>query len=112
MRVCIVVVYPLFLAAGWTIDNSLIPVLWVVTAAGLIVAGATPLGRSRYLLPFSWVLMSFAYDALVGLDVLERADEDWIPVSYALVPLLPAGLILLYAGAQLARVRDSRRKHT
>ncbi|HEX8073977.1 MAG TPA: hypothetical protein VF545_03255 [Thermoleophilaceae bacterium] len=94
----VVAVYPLVLVGGRLIDNALIPVLWMVTAAGLIVAGAAPLGRGRYLLPLSWVLMSLVYDALVGLDVLEQPDEDWIPVTYALVILLPAGLILLYLG--------------
>jgi hypothetical protein len=56
--------------------------------------------------------MSLAYDALVVVDVFDRPHDDWIPVTYALLLLLPAGLILLYLGQRVARVSGSRRKRT
>ena len=56
-------IYPVFLAGSEGIESSLVPVLWVATALGLVLAGMAPLGRYRYLLPASWIAMSLAYDA-------------------------------------------------
>jgi hypothetical protein len=104
----VVAAYPLVLGADAVIASALRPLLWAAIAGGLIAASAAPLGRSRYLLPLSWVVMSLAYDALVAFDVIDHPDEEWIPVTYALVPLLPIGLLLLFVGARVARVQESR----
>ena len=56
----------------------------------------------RYLLPLAWVAMSFAVDALVGFDVIE-SDDDWTPVSFALVLALPVGFALLALAGRFSR---------
>ena len=45
----------------------------------------------------------------MAAGALDRGGEDWVPLSYALVPLLPIGLILLAAGAA-AKSRTTRRE--
>jgi hypothetical protein len=51
--------------------------------------------------------MSFAVDALVGFDVIE-SDDDWTPVSFALVLALPVGFALLALAGRFA-VRNAPR---
>lgn len=103
----IVVIYPAFLAGEQVLDKSQIYLMWGAAALSLVAAGAAPLGRYRYLLPLSWIPISAAIDGVTAAGVFDRPDQ-WIPVSFALIVLLPCGLVLLAAGRAVRRRLDGQ----
>ena len=99
----ILAAYPLALIAGDVAAGFNEGVAYVVLCAGLVTAGVAPLGRYRLLLPMGWLAMSLVFDGLTALDVLDRPQDDWVPVSFALIAALPIGLALLAIGGRMRR---------
>jgi hypothetical protein len=101
------------LVAEAEIDGSRTAIAYAILACGLLAAGAAPLGRYRYFLLLSWPVSSVSIDLLTATDVFSRPADDWIPVTFGLVIVMPAGVVMLALGAaaRMSRARGYAQQH-